>query len=157
VSPWGSSRGIETERASSSILGFTVTAIGSLFSFVRWLYDGGIRSSPNEDVQYIAATFAVVAGVAAWWFLSEVVMNDVTPRELARKALLALMLEEVCFAVSALALVVGYGNIARTLAVSWPLAGTALVGAGALVSAVGFYPMFRTYRGEPLVLQSTHD
>jgi tellurite resistance protein TehA-like permease len=137
--------------------GFAVTAIGSLVSFVRWLYDGDIRYSSNEDVQYIAATFAVLAGVAAWWFLSQIVMNDATPRELARRALLALMFEELCFAVTALALVAEYGNLARNLAVSWPLVGNALIGLGALVSAIGFYSMLRTYRGDPLVLRSIDD
>jgi hypothetical protein len=133
--------------------GFTITALGSLISFVRWLADGDIRYSSNEDVQYIAATFAVVASVAAWWFLSQIVMNEVTPRVLARRALVALMFEELCFAVASLALVAEYGNLAHNFAAGWPLAGNTLVGLGALASAIGFYSMLRTYRGEPLVFQ----
>jgi hypothetical protein len=135
------------------VVGFAVTALGSLVTFIAWISDGGIRYSSNEDVQSFAATFAVVAGAAVWWFLSQIVMNDVTPRPLARRALLALMIEELCFAVASLAFVIEF----RQLTFAWSLFGNALVGLGALLSAVGFFSMMRTYQAERFVFESTDD
>jgi hypothetical protein len=130
------------------VCGFSITAIGELFSFINWIWDGGIRYSSNEDVRSFAATFAMVAGVAVWWFLSQILANDGTPRVLARRALLALVLEQLFLAVASLAfVVVAY----RNLAFAWSVLGNTLVGVGALLSAVGFYSMMRTYQDGPVV------
>jgi hypothetical protein len=141
----------ERNRARIEIVGgFAVTALGSLTSFINWISDGGIRYSSNEDVQSFAATFAVVAGVVAWWFLSQIVMSDVTPRLLARRALRWLMLEELCLAVASLAFVIEF----RRLTFAWSLFGNTLVGLGALLSAVGFFSMMRAFQNEPKILES---
>ncbi len=128
------------------VFGFSVTALGSLIGLIYWISEGGIRYSSNADVQSFASTFAFLAGAVVWWFLSEILTNDVTPRMLARKALLGLMLEELFIALASLAYVVEF----RDLAFSWSLAGNTLVGLGALLSATGFYSMLRTYRDAQL-------
>ncbi len=134
------------------VAGFVVTAIGELTSFVSWISDGDLRYSSNEDVRSFAATFAVVAGVAVWWFLSQIIANDVAPTALVRRALLSLVLEQLFLAVTSLALVaVAYWHLAS----SWAVQGNALVGLGALISAAGFYSMLRTYREEPNVAAET--
>jgi hypothetical protein len=134
------------------VAGFVIAAIGELTSFISWIWDGSLRYSSNEDVQSFAATFAVVAGAAVWWFLSQIIVNDLTPRVLVRKALLSLVLEQLFLAVASLAFVaVAY----RHLAFSWAIQGNTLVGLGALISAVGFYSMLRTYQEEPNVVAAT--
>jgi hypothetical protein len=102
-------------------------------------------------VQSFATTFAVVTGVVAGWFLSQIVMSDVTPRLLVRRALRWLMLEELCFPVASFAFVIEF----RRLTFAWPLFGNTLVGLGALLSAVGFFSMMRALQDEPKILEST--
>ncbi|HEY1762988.1 MAG TPA: hypothetical protein VGG17_10375 [Acidimicrobiales bacterium] len=131
--------------------GFAIAALGALISFVNWIANGGIRYSSNSDVQSFAATFAVVTGVVAWWFLSQIVMSDVTPPLLARRALRWLMLEELCFAVASLAFVIEF----RHLTFAWPLVGNVLVGLGALLSAAGFFSMMRTFQNGTSIPQSS--
>lgn len=131
--------------------GFAITALGALISFVNWIADGGIRYSSNSDVQSFASTFAVLTGVVAWWFLSQIVMSDVTPPLLARRALRWLMLEELCFAVASLAFVIEF----RHLTFAWSLFGNTLAGLGALLSAAGFFSMMRTFQNGPTILQPT--
>jgi hypothetical protein len=141
----------DRSRARIEIVGgFAITAIGALASFVNWIADGGIRYSSNSDVQSFAATFAVVTGVMAWWFLSQIVMSNATPPLLARRALRWLMLEELSFATASLAFVIEF----RRLTFAWSLFGNALVGLGAVLSAVGFFSMMRTFQKGPAILES---
>jgi len=136
------------------VAGFTVAAIGELSSFISWISEGNLRYSSNEDVQSFAATFAVVTGALVWWFLSQIIMNDVTPQLLVRRALLSLVLEQLLLAVASLAFVAVFW---QHLAFAWPVLGNTLVGLGALISAAGFYSMLRTYQPEPLVLAPALD
>jgi hypothetical protein len=122
------------------VLGYGIAALGALISFIQFAADGGLRYSSNADVEAIGSLFAYLATVAAWWFLSQIVASTVVRRSLVRRALMGLMLEAIFAAIATLAFVVN----ARALA--WPVVGDGLTGLGALVSAVGFYSLFVTYR-----------
>ncbi|MGA7834766.1 MAG: hypothetical protein WCA31_06110 [Acidimicrobiales bacterium] len=123
------------------IVGYAVAAVGGLVGFINWASVGGLRLSSNYDVQSIAALFAYVASVAAWFFLTQMrVDNAGSQRSLLRKALWGLALEQLCVAVSVLAVVVNARDF------GWSDLGLTLLGAGALLSALGFYSMLLTYR-----------
>lgn len=85
--------------------------------------------------------FAYLASVAVWWFLTQIVMDDVTHPQLVRRALACLIVEEILLGIGPLAFVTDY----RGTTLTWPLAGDSLAGLGALISAFGFVMMRRTY------------
>ena len=124
------------------VFGYGVAATGGLIGLISWLAEGNIRYSSNADVQAFASAFALLAGFVVWWFLSQLVVDSAAHRLLVRRALTALVVENLLLAIGSLAFVIEF----RDLNFSWSLAGDALIGLGALLSAVGFYSLLLTFR-----------
>jgi hypothetical protein len=124
------------------VFGYGVAATGGLIGLISWLAEGNIRYSSNADVQAFATAFAFVASFAVWWYLSQLVVDSASHRLLVRRALTALVVEDLLLAIASLAFVIEF----RDLNFSWSLAGDALVGLGALLSAIGFYSLRLTFR-----------
>jgi hypothetical protein len=86
--------------------------------------------------------------------MSQIIMNSETSRVLVQKALLSLVLEESFIAVASLAFVVVAWS---HLTFAWSIVGSTVFGVGALISAVGFYAMMRTYSRQPLAPEPALD
>jgi hypothetical protein len=123
------------------VAGYAVAAIGALIGFISWAGVGSLRYSSNFDVQAIAALFAYFAGFAGWWFLTQIAVDNAGPqRRLLRRALTGLALEQLFVAIGVLAIEVAASEF------GWSNLGSTLIGAGALLSALGFCSMQLTYR-----------
>ncbi len=137
----GATEGSRFRARVEIVVGYAVAAVGAVIGFISWAAVGGLRFSSNFDVQEIAVVLGFFAGVAGWFFLTQIVVGDTGPqRRLLRKALWGLALEQLCVGISVLAVeldasVFGWSNLGLTL-----------LGAGALLSALGFYSMLVTYR-----------
>lgn len=133
----------DRSRARVEILfGFCVTTLGALIGLIWWLSLGSVRYSSNIDVQSFASAFAFLASLAAWWFLSQIIVESASRRSLVRRALIGLMLDELFLAIASLAFVIDY----RGEGLTWSLVGNGLIGLGALLSGFGFYSLRATFR-----------
>jgi hypothetical protein len=124
------------------VTGYVVVAAGSLTTLIQWIADGALRFNSAFDVEEFAVALSSLAALVAWWFLAQVIAKIGSERQLVRKALVGLVVQQLLLASSAFAF------ISIVNAISWQLVAESLSGTGSLLISLGFLAMMLTYRGD---------
>jgi hypothetical protein len=132
------------------VFGYSVSALGALIDLISWIAQGNLRFSSRIDVQSFASALGLFAAAAAWWFLTQILVESASPGPVVRRALTCLMLAELFVAVASLSLI----GLFQHLQFAWPVAGNTLIGLGALFGAVGFCSMLKTFRDGHVALDA---
>jgi hypothetical protein len=123
------------------IAGYVVMALATVINFVTLASEGALGANVRSDVQLFSIPLASFAGVAAWWFLTQLAASDGIQLSLLRKGYVALGVQALFGSVTYLIIDFSFDVSSWSDLVFW------LYAVGGVMVGVGFFLMTWSLRG----------